>query len=81
MVDQSGFIEGTVLAFREMTWKFRLPVFIGDTVHVKAEVIQLKSLPRLGGGAVVLKVSIINQEEKVVARGTWNALIASQPSE
>ncbi|HFE66402.1 MAG TPA: dehydratase, partial [Chloroflexi bacterium] len=33
---QSGVIDGTVLAFRELTAKFSLPVFIGETIHVEA---------------------------------------------
>ena len=27
-----GLIEGTALAFRELTWKFSLPLFIGDSI-------------------------------------------------
>jgi 3-hydroxybutyryl-CoA dehydratase len=76
---QLGVIEGTALAFRELAWKFSLPVFIGDTVHVKATVSSLKALPRLGGGAVTLDVRVINQEDKVVQRGDWVVLVASKP--
>jgi 3-hydroxybutyryl-CoA dehydratase len=74
-----GFIEGTVLAFRELTWKFSLPIFFGDTIHVKATVGELKAMPRLGGGAVTLDVQIINQDDKVVQRGQWVVLMASKP--
>jgi 3-hydroxybutyryl-CoA dehydratase len=76
---QLGFIEGTVLAFRELTWKFSLPTFIGDTIHVRATVAQLKPMRRLGGGSVTLDVQVINQEDKVVQRGQWVVLIASKP--
>jgi 3-hydroxybutyryl-CoA dehydratase len=79
-IAQLGLIEGTVLAFRELTWKFSRPVFIGDTVHVIAEVVNLKALPRLGGGSVVLKVRVANQRDEVVASGEWNALMASKPA-
>jgi len=74
-----GFIEGTVLAFRELTWKFSLPIFFGDTIHVKATVAELKAMPRLGGGAVTLDVQIINQDGKAVQRGQWVVLMASKP--
>src|SRR5690606_37447210 len=47
---QTGNIEGTMLAFREVEWKFSRPVMIGDTVHAEIEVEVTKSLPRLGGG-------------------------------
>ena len=60
---QRGFIEGTVIAFRDLTWKFSKPVFIGDTVHTTVEVADLKVLPRLGGGSVVFKVRVINQRD------------------
>ena len=76
---QLGIIEGTALAFRELTWKFSLPVFIGDTIHIKATVSELKALRRLGGGAVTLDVKVLNQEDKVVQRGEWVVLIASRP--
>lgn len=66
LLAQLGFIEGTVLAFRELTWKFSLPVFIGDTVHVQATVANLKALRRLGGGAVTFDIQIINQEGKMI---------------
>jgi len=74
-----GFIEGTALAFREVSWKFSAPVFIGDTIHMVAEVVELKPMSRLGGGLVVLKASMVNQEGKVVQRGEWRVLMKSKP--
>ena len=72
---QSGVIEGTVLAFRELTTKFSLPVFIGDTVHVTLAIVEKKELPRLGGGQVVMKFRVLNQEGKAVQRGNWVMLV------
>jgi acyl dehydratase len=79
LLAQLGFIEGTVLALREMTWKLRQPVYIDDTIRAVAAVSDLKPLRRLGGGAVTLSVEVINQDDKVVQRGTWVVLIAGQP--
>jgi len=76
---QLGFIEGTVLAFRELTWKFSQPVFIGDTIHTEATVAKLKAMRRLGGGTVTFDVRVINQEDEVVQRGKWVLLIAGKP--
>lgn len=76
---RSGFMEGTVLAFREVSkWKFSLPVFIGDTIHAEIEVVETKSLPRLGGGAVNLQFRVKNQDAKTVMRGIFNLLIQSK---
>jgi acyl dehydratase len=76
---QTGFMEGTIIAFREIAeWKFSKPVFIGDTVHGTLEIIETKALRRLGGGAVTLKLNVINQHTDVVMSGTWTVLIASK---
>ena len=76
---QLGFIEGTVLAFRELTWKFSAPIFIGDTIHLQATVAERKAMRRLGGGAVTMDVKLKNQDGKVTQRGQWVVLIASKP--
>ena len=74
-----GFIEGTAIAFRELSWKFSLPVFMGDTVHVKAVCKELKAMARLGGGLVIFDVCVVNQDGKTVQRGDWHVLVAGRP--
>ncbi len=77
---QTGFMEGTIMAFREITeWKFSKPIFIGDTIHVELEVTETKAMPRLGGGAVTIKLSVKNQKDEVVQQGVWVALMMSKP--
>lgn len=74
-----GFLEETALAFREIgDWKFSLPVYFGDTVRVRATVLETKPMRRLGGGLVTLKVQILNQDGKIVQRGTWGVLVRGQ---
>ncbi len=76
-----GLMRDTVLAFRELEWKFSRPVFAGDRLRVKAEVHQRKAMPRLGGGAVIFDVKVLNQDDDVVQRGTWNVLVKNKPQE
>lgn len=76
---QQGFIEGTILAFRELSWKFSQPVFIGDTIHVEGIITETKAVPRLGGGLVIIEVQVINQANQRVQIGRWTVLVASQP--
>jgi acyl dehydratase len=79
LVTRLGFMEETVLAFREMrNWKFSLPTFIGDTIRARVTVTELKPMRRLGGGLVRTKVEILNQEDKIVQRGTWGVLVKSR---
>jgi len=78
---QLGFMGGTVEAFLSLEWKFRAPVKIGDTIHVEAQVKQLKAMRSAGGGLVVLNVVVKNQEGKTVQKGEWTAMVKSRPVE
>jgi 3-hydroxybutyryl-CoA dehydratase len=79
LATRTGIIEGTVLAFRELDWKFSRPVLINDTIHAQLEVIDIKPLPRLGGGNIILKANVYNQDNEVVQRGHWQMLVQSKP--
>ncbi len=80
--NQTGLIDRTVIAFREIDkWKFSKPVFIGDTIHVVMEIKETKPMPKLNGGVVVIKVSIVNQHDEVVQRGDWVVLIHNKPKD
>jgi len=80
LIAQSGLLEGTVIAFREINnWKFVKPTFIGDTVHVITEVVETKELKRLDGGAVVIALDVRNQNDETLMKGKWTALMVSKP--
>src|SRR5262245_24013008 len=78
---QQGFIDGTTLAFRELSWKFTKPVFIGDTVQVQVKVIETKAMARLGGGLVAFEARVVNQNGEVVHKGEWRMLMKARPNE
>lgn len=75
----TGVLEGTVVAFRQLTCKFSRPVFIGDTVHVQLTVTDKKWLPRLSAGNIVLAFDVLNQDGAVVQSGEWALLVKGRP--
>ncbi|MGH2581948.1 MAG: MaoC/PaaZ C-terminal domain-containing protein [Anaerolineales bacterium] len=80
LVVQTGFMEGTIMAFREINeWKFSKPIYIGDTIHVETEVKETKALPRIGGGSILIALDVKNQNGESLMKGTWTALIAGRP--
>ena len=80
LVVQTGMMEGTILAFREINeWKFIQPIHIGDTIHVEVEVLETKEIRRLGGGAIVISLDVKNQTGVTVMKGIWKALISGRP--
>jgi 3-hydroxybutyryl-CoA dehydratase len=77
---RTGVLEGTVIAFREINeWKFSKPIFIGDTIHVELDVKEMKALPRLGGGSVIIELSVKNHRGDLTMKGLWTVLVASKP--
>jgi acyl dehydratase len=76
---QMGFLLGTVEVFRSIEWEFTGAIFIGDTIHMEAEVAELKAFPRLGNGKVTFKVQVKKQDGSVVQRGTWTILVKGKP--
>jgi 3-hydroxybutyryl-CoA dehydratase len=76
---QTGVLEGTILAFREISeWKFVKPVFIGDTIHVQINIEKTKALPRLGGGIILIELDVLNQKDEIVMKGNWKVLVAGK---
>lgn len=77
---RTGVLEGTVLAFREInSWKFSSPVFLGDTIYVVLDILETKALPRLGGGSVVIELTVKNQRGETPMKGTWTVLVTNKP--
>jgi acyl dehydratase len=76
---QMSFLLGTVEVFRGIEWEFTNAIFIGDTIHIEAEVTETKAFPRLGNGKVSFKVNVIKQDGSVAQRGTWTLLVKGKP--
>lgn len=81
LANQLGFMEGTVIAFVSLEWKFKRPIKIGDTVHVTARVKQTKAMHAVGGGLVTLDVRLLNQRDELTQQGEWTILVKSKPEQ
>ncbi len=65
------------LAVRE--WQFLRPLFFGDTVHARTEIIEMEAKgPRRG--LVRWKRRLVNQNDEVVQEGIFETLVATAPS-
>jgi len=74
-----GFIEGTAIAFAGLEWRFKAPLFIGDTIHMRARVEKTRAMKPIGGGMVIFQISVVNQRMETVQEGTWKLLVKSRP--
>ncbi len=81
LLSQFDLFERTVLALRRVNWQFDGPVKPGDTVRVRAEVVELKAHPKkTDRGNVSMTVTVLNQRDEDVQTGGFTAVVARQPA-
>ncbi len=81
LASRLGLMEGTAQAFMGLEWKFKNPIFIGDTIYLRAAVAGRREIKRLSGGLIFFKMALLNQNEQVVQEGQWTVLIRSRAIE
>lgn len=66
---------GGALLVLGLTWDYRLPIFVGDTIHV-VEVVSHKRLTSKypSHGVVNFDVRLKNQHDKVTQEGEWKVM-------
>ncbi len=69
-----GIFEGTTLALMEQSFKFKAPVFFGDTIRLKLTVESTKASSKGGKGIVFFRSDILKQDDTVVNTGTWTVM-------
>ena len=75
-----GLDEGTAFAVLGTSWKFTLPVKIGDTIRVVVTLMETRaSKKHPAHGIVVRKYEVQNQRDEVVAIGDIAILCARRP--
>ena len=75
---QLGVMDGTVIAFTGLEWKFKNPVKIGDTIRGIGKVKQTKAMKAVGGGFVVVEMRVLNQRDETTQLGEMTVLIKSK---
>ena len=64
------------LAFIGLRWKFKGPIKIGDTVHVRAKVVGKKETSKADRGVITLSRQVINQRGEVVQEGETDVMVS-----
>jgi acyl dehydratase len=73
--DREGILEGTILAFMEMEWRFLAPIFIGDSIRQRRTVQEKRESRQADRGVLKFKVEILNQNGDVVQEGVRTVLL------
>jgi len=70
--------EKTILAILELTWQFKQPIYIGDTIHVEQTVKEMRDTSKEDRGILTFEKEIINQHQEVVQTGTTTILLVKR---
>ena len=63
------------MAFMDVKWSFKKPIFIGDTIHIHQRVHEKKETKDKDKGILDLAVSVVNQDGDVVQEGMKTYLL------
>ena len=63
-------------ALLELNWKFHLPIYIDDTIHVEQMVKKLRESSTGDRGILTLEKEVKNQNQEVVQTGMTTILLA-----
>ncbi len=75
----AGQLQGTALAFLGMEeWKFHVPVFFGDRVHLRWSVADKRLASNGKSGVVKRRMEILNQRGEVVQSGLFATLVRTR---
>ena len=72
---QMGWFEGTTLALLEMTFRFKAPVKLGDTVHLVIKVKDKKPTSKPDRGILLMEANVLNQRDELVVEGEWTTMM------
>jgi acyl dehydratase len=75
-----GIKEGTAIAFLGMTWDYKGPIRIGDTIRVVQKIATKRETKKPNVGIVFFDVALLNQRNEVVQQGEWKVMFRRNTS-
>jgi acyl dehydratase len=71
-----GVFDGTILGFLEIrSWRFRAPVFPGDTIRAVTSVAELRETSKPDRGVMIQGIEVLNQDDALVQDGEFVTLL------
>ena len=70
----TGIFEGTTLALMEQSFRYKAPVFFGESIRLRLAVTDTKPSSKGGKGVVSFDADVLKDEDTVVVAGRWVVL-------
>jgi acyl dehydratase len=81
LLDRMGIFSGSAIALLGIVdWKYTAPIFIGDTIHLKLAILEVRaSRSKPDRGVVARQFMLKNQAGQVVQEGRMDVLVRRRP--
>ncbi len=80
LLNQTGMMEGTTLAFIESSEQYKAPLFMGDTVMAVIRIADKRPSQKPGRGVVTMQLQLANQRDEVVIDQRQVLLFKTRPT-
>jgi acyl dehydratase len=81
LMSQLNWIDGTALGLLGLTWDFRGPVKLGDTICAKVTPLEARASSTAGRGILKIGFEVLNQRDEIVQTGAMVLLMRRRPTE
>ncbi len=75
-----GLKDGTAIAMLGLTWEFRAPIKVHDTIHVVERVSEKRETSKPDRGIVTFAVELVNEARVVCQAGDWKVMMKRRPA-
>lgn len=76
----TGIFKGTTLALMEQSFRYKAPLFFGESIRLRLEVQQTRPSSKGGKGVVTFSANVLKGEDTVVVEGSWVVMFADKRS-
>lgn len=76
----TGIFKGTTLALMEQSFRYKAPLFFGESIRLRLVVRETRPSSKGGKGVVTFSADVLKGEDTVVVEGTWVVLFADKRS-
>jgi acyl dehydratase len=80
LMSQLNWIDGTALGLLGLTWDFRGPVKLGDTISAKVTPLEARASGTAGRGVLKIGFEVLNQRDEIVQTGAMVLLMRRRPA-
>jgi acyl dehydratase len=78
LAERDGGLDGTAIAMLGVEWRFKQPVFFGDTIRLRLSLMSKRLTKTPGRGIIVRSVDVLNQRDEVVQAGAFTTMVRSR---